>query len=396
VDASGNVWTVSNGQVYENGALLGSTQNVILLMYFNGFIYQQNSTCGIWYASGSSWKLTQFPSGVTNPVASQCPNVTIVPPSSTSFFDSQGNSWSIVGGQVTSTGVTGGQIYENGALSPNTANVILLMYFNGVVYQQNSACAVYQAANNSWIKTTYPGGASIPADVGYTCPGFGGVWTDANGTTLITSTQTLSSESAYGNFNVYYDSSSCGSFGQFAGNLAITQSTIGENPLQLAGAVTTNADVSSPATGQLQPGSSLSLSVSGCSSTTWAFNGGLYNQPSSLALIAGSWFSSIDDATLVIDSTGAITEPDVDQGIYAGCTPVSGQVSLINPNYNLYSFTLSYGFTQTCRAFSPMGQTFTGFLTLDQSSTPNVLLGGGRGANDSGGFSNNDFNMTRQ
>src|ERR1700733_8198452 len=55
VDASSNVWTLSSGVVYENGAKAGFSDGVILLLEFNGKIYQENTGKGFWYWSGSTW-----------------------------------------------------------------------------------------------------------------------------------------------------------------------------------------------------------------------------------------------------------------------------------------------------------------------------------------------------
>src|SRR5260221_12754337 len=55
-DAQGNTWTVGpDGKVYENNNLVGFTDKVILLIYANSRIYQENSTNNFWYWDGTNW-----------------------------------------------------------------------------------------------------------------------------------------------------------------------------------------------------------------------------------------------------------------------------------------------------------------------------------------------------
>jgi Right handed beta helix region len=53
VDSSGNIWTVSGGVVYENGKATASS-TVSLLLYYDGTIYAENSTCW-WSWNGTGW-----------------------------------------------------------------------------------------------------------------------------------------------------------------------------------------------------------------------------------------------------------------------------------------------------------------------------------------------------
>jgi hypothetical protein len=48
LDAGSAIWTVGGGQIYRGGVVDPTTANVILLLYYQGAIYQQNSA-GIWY-----------------------------------------------------------------------------------------------------------------------------------------------------------------------------------------------------------------------------------------------------------------------------------------------------------------------------------------------------------
>jgi hypothetical protein len=61
IDASGNVWTVSSGIVYENAAAAGYSANVVELLYQNSVVYQKNSSGGWWSWNGSTWVSASSP-----------------------------------------------------------------------------------------------------------------------------------------------------------------------------------------------------------------------------------------------------------------------------------------------------------------------------------------------
>lgn len=54
-DSSGNVWTVTGGVISKNGALAGFSAAVILLLYYNGIIYQENSSNQWFQWLGTAW-----------------------------------------------------------------------------------------------------------------------------------------------------------------------------------------------------------------------------------------------------------------------------------------------------------------------------------------------------
>jgi hypothetical protein len=67
-----------------------------------------------------------------------------------------------------------------------SSNVILMLYYNDGIYQQNSACGVWEYVNANWTLTTLPiqssyggpqnSGPTIPVSVLNQCPGMGGAW----------------------------------------------------------------------------------------------------------------------------------------------------------------------------------------------------------------------------
>jgi hypothetical protein len=337
--------------------------------------------------------------------ATPSPNgATIVPPSSATITDGSGNVWS----------VAGGQIYEDGILSPVTENVVLLFYWNGLIYQQTSACGVWYASGSNWDQTVFPQGYSAPSSVTYSCPGLGGVWTatPSDGMTA------LMLSSGVGQFFYETVTNTCVGLYASSSNLALSGSPSNPPPFDVSGAGPFKPESGSCGggstaeqdtfTGSLNPASTLSLTSLGGTSGQqftigWQFSS-VYNQPSSLTSIAGTWSNwtdansattSIDSnltafldgwassapgqGTITIDASGAISANDVTidgEGIQEGCI-TTGQVSIINQYYNMYSFTA----TITCYNGLPMAQYLptqeSGLMYVDTTVTPNKLVGAG-------------------
>ncbi len=92
----------------------------------------------------------------------------------------------------------------------------------------------------------------------------------------------------------------------------------------------------------------------------------IYERDSSLATIAGMY----DDGFVVtnIAADGTIFAQDW----FTGCV-TNGQVSIINPNFNLYDFQFGYS---NCTGQDAIlnGSSFVGIGTLDNTSTPEVLI----------------------
>jgi hypothetical protein len=151
IDSSGNVWTVSGGVIYENGALAGYSNAVTLLLYDNNIIYQENSAGGWWSWNGSAWGSSSDPRKVLSP------NGTTVP-SATQITDSSGNVWA----------VSGGVVYKNGTLAGYSNGVTLLLYENSVTYQENSAGGWWSWNGNTWISSSDPRNVPVNGACGTT------------------------------------------------------------------------------------------------------------------------------------------------------------------------------------------------------------------------------------
>lgn len=206
--------------------------------------------------------------------------------------------------------------------------------------------------------------------------GYGGIWTSTGTDLLFTSP--LDDQAAWsGTFNFYEEVfvPGCGSADVgYAGEL-----TAAGNVLSGTGNQSNWDDcpgiLSDSFNGTITPGQSLTLTVvdsTGAQSTiTWAFDP-LYLNPSSLIAIAGQWTLS-DGSTLNIGSNGNASVSNLPSQ-YTGCS-VGGNVAIINPQFNLYSFTLSWNGCPSGPYEN--GQQLVGYLALDASTTPAQLLGGG-------------------
>lgn len=133
VDAAGNDWTIVSGQVSKNGTIDGSTSSVTLMLYYNGFIYHENSlgnfyemTGGTWVFAGGDPRLS--PSGSTIPSLS-------------SITDSALNVWTLVSGQVA----------KNGTIDSSTSGVVLILYYGNIIYHKNSVGNFYSWSDSAWV-----------------------------------------------------------------------------------------------------------------------------------------------------------------------------------------------------------------------------------------------------
>jgi Putative Ig domain len=150
-DSSGNVWTVSGGVIYENGALAGYSSGVTLLLYDKNTIYQENSAGGWWSWNGSTWASSSDPRKLASPEGTTIP-------SATQITDGSGNIWA----------VSAGTVYENGALAGYSNGVTLLLYDDNTIYQENSAGGWWSWSGGTWISSTDPRNVPVNGACGTT------------------------------------------------------------------------------------------------------------------------------------------------------------------------------------------------------------------------------------
>ena len=100
--------------------------------------------------------------------ASPSPSGTTIPPAA-QIVDDGGNLWT----------VDGGVVYENGALAGYSANVTLLLFWSGTIYQQNSAGGWWSWNGSGWSDASDPRGNGGGGGNGFTVSSSG--FRDPNG-----------------------------------------------------------------------------------------------------------------------------------------------------------------------------------------------------------------------
>lgn len=164
-DAAGGVWSLavsvsSGAQVCYNGAIQSTTSNVAKLEYFNHTVYYQNSA-GNWFVyKNGSWTASAAPG--TNTESAQGTTVTTVGPA---IYDSTLEAWTLV-----NSATSGMQIACNGVTDTVTGHVQLLLYWNHLVYQENTAGGWWSKSKSTdtWTSTTDPRVVATPTITGIT------------------------------------------------------------------------------------------------------------------------------------------------------------------------------------------------------------------------------------
>ncbi|OTP78176.1 hypothetical protein PAMC26577_05955 [Caballeronia sordidicola] len=141
VDNSGNVWTLSGGVVYRNGAVAGVNYNVALALWYAGTVYHQNTGGQFYSWNGSGWTACLDPR-----TAGISPDGATIP-SGTVLIDKQGRKWT----------VNAGVIYRDGAVVGVNYNVALLLWYGGMMWHKNTSGQFYVWANaGGWLASTDP------------------------------------------------------------------------------------------------------------------------------------------------------------------------------------------------------------------------------------------------
>jgi hypothetical protein len=147
LDAAGNTWAISQGQVTINGTVDPVTHRVVAIGYANGQVWQENADKNWWSKASptSDWVQGPPPASIANVVLNVSADNTVLTNTNDTIVDSGQNTWTIQNGQV----------WSNGAVDPVTNNVIELAYEKGVVWQENSDHLWWQkvAGGDDWAPT---------------------------------------------------------------------------------------------------------------------------------------------------------------------------------------------------------------------------------------------------
>jgi len=136
VDNSANVWTLSKGYIYKNGVKDPYSYNVIALLWFGGYVYQENSSKAFYQWTGTAWVPSLDPhlGGVSA-------DGTAIPPAPY-IIDRANNQWTLANGYI----------YKNGVKDPDSYNVSLLLWYGGMIYQQGTGGHFYvRTWMNKWV-----------------------------------------------------------------------------------------------------------------------------------------------------------------------------------------------------------------------------------------------------
>jgi hypothetical protein len=164
-DNGGNVWSVSGGVIYENGALAGYSNSVTTLLYDNNIIYQENSAAGWWSWNGSAWVSSSDPRKVPAGGGATAPTISGSPAS----VDAAGQAYSFVptttnpGGGTLGFSITNMPAWASfntvtGALTGTPNSVQVGVYSNILISVSNGSAAASLAAFSISVAT---GSASL-------------------------------------------------------------------------------------------------------------------------------------------------------------------------------------------------------------------------------------------
>jgi len=164
-----------------------------------------------------------------------------------------------------------------------------------------------------------------------------------------------------------FSGSATSAIAQFSAGASLPNCTFADGTVSatsaLSGTFVQRTSLTLTSTGTTSGGLSL-----GTDTRTLQFDA-LYNIPSSLAAISGSW-SGASGGVVTVSASGQLASTDA----ASGCV-LSGQVSIINPSYNAYSAT---GSIAGCRGSqsSLNGAVVRSLLSLDNTAVPNRLIVG--------------------
>ena len=154
LDAGLNVWTVSGGAVQHGGVAAGYSANVVLLLYFNGTVYQQNKSCLWWSWNGSAWVSSANPAPSVTPACAS--TVATVPSSAPATSPSTSTT--------TPTGNFGIQVKGDKFVSATDGSTVQIVGTNisGLETGSHSRWASFANAGSAfWSKVLNYGGQGV-------------------------------------------------------------------------------------------------------------------------------------------------------------------------------------------------------------------------------------------
>jgi len=172
IDAEGNTWTVNAGVIEKNGARVGTNYNVIFLLEYYQVFYHEN-TADEWFKwTGATWAPTSDPRVI----------------SASGARIGMGNDLVVDAGKHVWTLAANGYAYKDGERAGSNYNTITVLYYDNVIYCENTSDEWYSWNGWTWIKVsgdptvskrqgTSTNGSSIGVGSGTLVDAAGNVWT---------------------------------------------------------------------------------------------------------------------------------------------------------------------------------------------------------------------------
>jgi hypothetical protein len=171
VDLEENVWTIDSGVVKKNGASVGYSSDVDLLLDMSQTFYQRNSSSEWYLWTGSTWSATTDPRIISSSGAR-------IGAGSGVLIDAGQHVWAL----------SGDVGYRDGYTADGNYNTVALLYYDSVIYCENTGGAWYSWTGSAWnsvpgdpttsgTKTPSASGASISAGSDDLIDASGNVWT---------------------------------------------------------------------------------------------------------------------------------------------------------------------------------------------------------------------------
>ena len=167
IDSQQHVWTLpATGYVYEDGGQVDAMGDVIGVLYYDRVVYCENAS-DVWYSwNGSSWtKLAGDPTSTVTtaaPAQAASSSGSSIGVGSATLVDSGGNVWTLQ---------TNEWAYVNGARANGNYNTILVLYYNGVIYSENTGAKWYSWNGSKWTQVAGdPRGPGLVQVVTYASP----------------------------------------------------------------------------------------------------------------------------------------------------------------------------------------------------------------------------------
>lgn len=162
VDSQQHVWTLpSDGYVYQDGTRADANNNIIQMLYFGKVMYCENAN-NAWYAwGGTSWHGVAGDPTTTNSETVSA-NGASIGVGTGSLVDAGGNVWTLQSNEWA---------YVNGSRAAGNYNTILVLYYNSVIYTENTSASWYSWNGTKWTQAARdPRGASLVQATSYTSP----------------------------------------------------------------------------------------------------------------------------------------------------------------------------------------------------------------------------------